>query len=373
VCSGPTTTSRKSHLQKITELVTSIIRETIIISEDMNPIILTAGKYCCDKSFKSSVGKKKRKQFIFRLIEIINAELRKSKFLSSYVSKGDLVLFLGIYQPLSLIIVKLRQGLPIIFGGGFDVTRSVAGNKFLNALYFDFRWVFQITMLKIFSKIILESKSVRDFYNLEKFDKKICYAPLHLPSAFTLTNSLDQRDIDVAFIGVLSKEKGILEFLQSCNILKNNNVGIKITIWGDGILKNEVKQYIEENTLSNLVQLINFVGYSEVPKLLNRIKLVVIPSYSEGLPNRLLEAMACGASVLATPVGGIPNIIKNGETGFLLKSNNPEHMAERITELLNKPELLEKVSITAHNYVIKSFGYEKTLEAWRKILSELNA
>jgi len=174
-------------------------------------------------------------------------------------------------------------------------------------------------------------------------------------------------------MGVLAKEKGIIEFLKSCNILKNRNVAIRILILGDGILKDQVEQYINKNNLSALVQLKNFADSHEIPKTLNKIKLLVIPSYSEGLPNRLLEAMACGTPVLTTPVGGIPDLINEGETGFLLKSNNPEHIAERVIELLNKPELLEKVSISSHNYIKKSFGYEKTLEDWQRILSEHNA
>jgi glycosyltransferase involved in cell wall biosynthesis len=55
----------------------------------------------------------------------------------------------------------------------------------------------------------------------------------------------------------------------------------------------------------------------------------------------------------------------------LLKSNDPKHIADKIIELLNKPELLEKVSINAYNYVRENFSYEKTLQAWRKILQEM--
>ncbi|MGB9693709.1 MAG: glycosyltransferase [Fervidobacterium sp.] len=69
----------------------------------------------------------------------------------------------------------------------------------------------------------------------------------------------------------------------------------------------------------------------------------------------------------------MPNIIKDGETGSLLKSNHPKHIAEKIIELLNKPELLEKVSINAYNYVRENFSYEKTLESWRKIIGEIEA
>jgi glycosyltransferase involved in cell wall biosynthesis len=55
----------------------------------------------------------------------------------------------------------------------------------------------------------------------------------------------------------------------------------------------------------------------------------------------------------------------------LLKSNNPKHIADKIIELLNKPELLEKVSKNAYNYVRENFSYEKTLQAWQKIIKEI--
>jgi glycosyltransferase involved in cell wall biosynthesis len=57
----------------------------------------------------------------------------------------------------------------------------------------------------------------------------------------------------------------------------------------------------------------------------------------------------------------------------LLKSNNPKHIADKIIELLNKPELLEKVGKNAYNYVREKFSYEKTLESWQKIIREIEA
>jgi glycosyltransferase involved in cell wall biosynthesis len=117
---------------------------------------------------------------------------------------------------------------------------------------------------------------------------------------------------------------------------------------------------------------ISITGWLDNVELyLNEMKLLVLPSFTEGLPNILLEAMACGTPVLATPVGAIQDIIKNGETGFLLKSNDPHHIAEKVTELLNKSWLLEKVSINACHYVRENFSYERTLESWRRILQEI--
>ena len=81
--------------------------------------------------------------------------------------------------------------------------------------------------------------------------------------------------------------------------------------------------------------------------------------------------MACGTPVLATPVGGVSYVVKEGETGFLLNSNDPKHIAERIVDLLNRPNLLESVSAKAYRYVRENFNPENTLEVWRRILMDL--
>jgi len=369
IIGGSLTTSRIAHLGKILEIGEELFSKIIIVHEGHSPLIL---KYIKIQAICTGVPNIEAKiPLPLRAIGYVIQEFKKCKKILRRVEKKDIVLFLGIYQPISLLSVKLRKCPSIIFGGGFDITRFVTQNKFFNIIYFIFRWSFQINMLKHFDKIILESPSVKDFYNLRKFDKKILYAHLFIPNIFALTVPFNKRDIDLAFMGVLSKEKGIIEFLKSCNILKNKNVAIRVVIWGDGVLKDQVEQYINKNNLSALVQLKNFVDPYDVPKILNKIKLLVIPSYSEGLPNTLLEAMACGTPVLATPVGGIPDLVKEGETGFLLKSNNPEHIAERIIELLNKPDILEKVSINAYNYVRENFSFEKTLESWQRILQEI--
>jgi glycosyltransferase involved in cell wall biosynthesis len=371
IVGGSLTTSRIAHLRKILEIGVRLFSKIIIVHEGLSPLILKNRKI--ETIYTDIPNIEAKIPLPLRAIGYVIQEFKKCKKILRRVKKEDIVLFLGIYQPISLLSVKLRKCPSIIFGGGFDITRFVTQNKFFNIIYFIFRWSFQINMLKHFDKIILESPSVKDFYNLRKFDKKILYAHLFIHNIFALTVPFNKRDIDSAFMGALSKEKGIIEFLKSCNILKNKNVAIKVLICGNGVLKDQVEQYINKNNLSTLVQLKNFVDPYDVPKVLNKIKLLVIPSHSEGLPNILLEAMACGTPVLATPVGGIPDVIKEGETGFLLKSNNPEHIAERIIELLNKPEILEKVSINAYNYVRENFSFEKTLESWRRIFSELES
>ncbi|MEM4213739.1 MAG: glycosyltransferase [Candidatus Methanomethylicaceae archaeon] len=371
VIGGMLTTSRIVQLNKILKIIedTCLFREIIIIHEGRTPLIVKNNK---TKVFCTGISIEENKTpALIRILNYIHQELEKCKIILKNAKVGDFALFLGIYQPISLIFLKFRRCFTVLFGGGFDITLTIINNKIFDVLYLIFRWTFQIGMIKQFDKIILEAYSIKDFYKLNRFNRKIIYANLFIENIFDLTDPIDRRYIDLAFIGVLSKEKGIFKFLESCKILKTKNKTIKVKIWGDGILREEVESYIKENNLQSFVDIEKFVNHQYMPILLNRIKLIVIPSYSEGLPNILIEAMACGCPVLAMPVGGIPDVIKEGKTGFLLKFNDPKHIAKRIVELLNNLEVLEKVSKNAYEYVRENFSYEKTLQVWRRIIIQL--
>ena len=116
--------------------------------------------------------------------------------------------------------------------------------------------------------------------------------------------------------------------------------------------------------------MLRWIPHDELPEYLNELKLLVLPSYTEGLPNIMLEAMACGTPVLATPVGAIPDVINDGENGFILESNNPEYIAENAIRALNYPNL-DKIVKNARELVEKEITYEGAVERYRKILKEL--
>lgn len=175
----------------------------------------------------------------------------------------------------------------------------------------------------------------------------------------------------VGYVGRLSKVKGILNLIEAMPFVLKGRVDTSFVICGEGGLVNEVEKIIKAEGVEAHVRSIGWVAHQDVPQYLNELKLLVLPSFTEGLPNVILEAMACGTPVLATRVGAIPDIIKDGETGFLLKSNDPKHIADKIVELLNKPELLEKVSENAYEWVRQNFSKEKTIKLWQEILQQL--
>jgi len=100
-----------------------------------------------------------------------------------------------------------------------------------------------------------------------------------------------------------------------------------------------VKHELRISGLKDKVMFTGWVPHEELPKYLNDIKLYVLPSYSEGLPKATLEAMACGTPVLVTPVGGIPDVIKDGKTGFITEDNSSECIARNIIRALSHPNL----------------------------------
>jgi len=99
--------------------------------------------------------------------------------------------------------------------------------------------------------------------------------------------------------------------------------------------------------------------------------LLALPTqHAEGLPTVILEAMACGTPVLATPVGGIPDVIKDGETGFIMENNSPECIAKNIVRVLEYPDL-NKVTKNARKLIEEKYTYKAAVERYRRIFKKL--
>jgi len=221
--------------------------------------------------------------------------------------------------------------------------------------------------------IIIESKNQVNYYNLEKYLSKVKFVNyVFNTDLFRPLKKIADRKYSVGFIGRLGEEKGIMNLIKCLPILLKKYPDLKIFIGGDGELKTEVLQEISSQAIRDQVFFPGWISHEQLLKNYNEIKILVIPSYTEGGPTVLLEAMACGTVVVATRVGIVPDVIKDGINGFLLENNSPAYIATRILEVINNPAL-ETIGQRACDTVKIGFSHESATNAYRAILTDLGS
>jgi len=122
--------------------------------------------------------------------------------------------------------------------------------------------------------------------------------------------------------------------------------------------------------LPSKVKVVGGIPHHQIASYLNELKLLVVPSYSEGLPRVVQEAMACGTPVLATPVGAVPDLIKDGETGFIMEDNSPECIVRNVIRALEHPGL-DEIAQNARRLIKQEYSYEAMVVKCQASLEEL--
>lgn len=269
---------------------------------------------------------------------------------------------------LPIITAKFMRKIVILsLSGSFSRTLKFANNY----LYIPVVILERINYT-LASKIIVYSSNLIKEYRLEKYKNKISIAYEHFLDfeKFKIETNFDDRANLIGYIGRLSGEKGVMNFVRSIQLITKKKC-LEFMIVGDGQLKSEIEKTIDVNKLNDIVELAGWIPHDKLSKYLNNLKLIILPSYTEGLPNVMLEAMACGTPILAIPVGTIPDVIKDGETGFLMENNSPEYIAKNVIRALEHPDL-EGVVLRAQALAESEFTFERAIERWRKVLEEVD-
>jgi len=123
---------------------------------------------------------------------------------------------------------------------------------------------------------------------------------------------------------------------------------------------------------SDLGPHVSFLGdCSEIPELLAALDVFVLPSLSESMPNSLMEAMSAGQPVIVSAVGGCKELVLHGETGMLVPPQDPETLAKQIVQLLEEPELRERLGREARNHAEAEFDIKQAVVRLEAIYDEL--
>ncbi len=198
-------------------------------------------------------------------------------------------------------------------------------------------------------------------------EEKIELLPsFYLDSKILVQKNEIKKDFDLVFAGRLVVNKGLDRLLAAIETLPS----IRLLVIGDG----PQRKYEEAHAKRlNIADRVVFVGWQstqeEVMNAIQRAKIFVLPSKSEGGPRVALEAMACGMPVLTTPVGVMQDTIRNGENG-LLTTGEPEDIAEKISLLLSDEDWCKKIGNEAKN-ILNEFNKEALVRKYAEFLQSL--
>lgn len=176
----------------------------------------------------------------------------------------------------------------------------------------------------------------------------------------------------IMWTGRMIEVKGLEYLIQAMKMVVNRYPNSYLMLIGDGPIKHKLIELATTLSLNENVTFVGNVPNNSVPRYLHHADIFVLPSLSEGLPVSLLEAMAAGKPVIASNVGGISDLIKDGINGFLVESKDAEQIAKKINYLLEHPAERIRMGLESKKLVEENFTWdkiaEKTIEIYRNIL-----
>lgn len=155
-------------------------------------------------------------------------------------------------------------------------------------------------------------------------------------------SKIGKKPKKVLFMGKLCERKGIYDLLETVPLVVKKFPNVKFMLCGDGEIAN-CRQICEQIGITPYVEILGWTTGNDKVRVLRNAYIFVLPSYDEGLPVAILEAMSTGLPIISTRVGGIPDIIRDGVNGFLLEPGDIPGIADRIIKLLNEENLKQKI------------------------------
>ena len=162
--------------------------------------------------------------------------------------------------------------------------------------------------------------------------------------------------IDILFLARLEREKGVFESIQAVQLLLSKDISVSLTVAGDGEIFQELVNYTRRMGLTS--QQVNFTGDirgEDKIKAFTDHHIYCLPTYSEGLPTSVIEAMAFGMPVVTSPVGGLVDIFQDGKMGGLVFSRSPEEIASNLEKLIMDKKMMAEIGLYNAAYAKEHF------------------
>jgi len=177
------------------------------------------------------------------------------------------------------------------------------------------------------------------------------------------------RPFRILSSGRLVEKKGFEYLIDACRLLADCGEQFECVIAGSGPLERDLRARIETRGLGDRVKMTGkAIKQEEIPAFMHSGDIYCLPCLwakdndVDGLPQMLMEAMACGLPVISTRLVGIPDLVIDGETGLLVEPRNAEQLADAIVSLKNDPERAASLAKAGRDWVVKQFDISNCLE-----------
>ncbi len=227
---------------------------------------------------------------------------------------------------------------------------------------------------RFFDKVIC----VCDFYRkkaqslgVPAHNLKVIYNGIIIKNYTQEQSLLRMSSLRVGIIGRLSNEKGHGYFLEAAAEVLKTNPMVSFVIIGDGPERENIEKFIAKLKIKKNIILLGYI--ENIEKIYEDLDLVVISSLREGLPIVLLEAMQYGKPVIATKVGGIPEVIRDRKDGILVEPRSSSAITNALIELIKDENLRIEFSANAKKRIIEEFSCQRRIEEIEELYSQVIA
>lgn len=181
------------------------------------------------------------------------------------------------------------------------------------------------------------------------------------------------RQLAVLFVGAVRTTKGAFDLLEAWTQVMTRCSHAELWIVGPDYTNGRFTQEVRSLGHDNSVKILGPQTLGKVADLMRQAQALCLPSHGEGTPNCVMEAMACGLPIVATEVGGIPDIVETGRTGMLVQKGDTQGLAVALASLLQNPDQRARMGKTAYEFACERLDARKTTNRLVGLYSDLIA
>jgi glycosyltransferase involved in cell wall biosynthesis len=286
----------------------------------------------------------------------------------------------AVYMSIPKNFIPLLKVLPVLlttklFGG--KVIGELAGRNFYFLETKGISYWLGLRILKTFNSIRVLGGSVNN--TLESYgltsNVVIDNGVAILNQKHNSVKSINENIITIGFVGALHEKKGVFILMEIANLLKTLNINFTLEVageWGNAEDKMIVQNYIKQNSLTEKIKFLGLIHNEKKWDFYKKIDIFVLPSYNEGQPLVLIEAMGYGIPIVCSGVGAIPDTLTSGYNGFIIEDFSVAEYVEKIEKLIRDKELYNIISLNNLKTFEERFlvdDYFKNIHNWIDINS----